>query len=60
MGKMHKMHRRKIRRRVWDLKVQARGQRLPKGFCLAKCVERSVFKRPLDLTGVVIPTSYED
>ena len=59
MNKAQRIHKRKILSRVRDVKAQARGQRLPKGFCLAKCVDRSVFKS-LDLSEVEIPAMYED
>jgi hypothetical protein len=60
MNKAQRIHKRKILSRVRDVKAQARGQRLPKGFCLSKCVDRSVFKSPLDLSEVEIPAMYED
>jgi hypothetical protein len=60
MNKARRIHKQKILRRVRDVKAQTRGQGLPKGFCLAKCVDRSVFKSPLDLREVEIPATYED
>jgi hypothetical protein len=60
VNEAQRIHRQKVLRRVRDLKAQARGRKLPKGFCLAKCVDRDVFKSPLDLKGVVIPATYED
>jgi hypothetical protein len=60
MSEGRRIHRQKVQQRVKDLDAQARGRRLPKGFCLAKCVDPAVFKRPLDLSRVEIPASYED
>ena len=60
VNEARRIRRQKVLWRVQDLKAQARGRRLPKGFCLAKCVDRDVFKSPLDLKRVVIPTTYED
>jgi|GEM_PF-6170671 hypothetical protein len=60
MNKARRMHRQKTLRQVRDLKGQARGRRLPKGFCLAKGVYRDALKSPLDLSQVEIPATYED
>ena len=60
MHKARRIHRQKVLRRVRDLKAQARGRGLPKGFCLAKSVNRDLFKSPLDLSQVEIPATYED
>jgi len=60
VNEARRIRRQKVLWRVQDLKAQASGCRLPKSFCLAKCVDRDVFKSPLDLKQVVIPTTYED
>jgi hypothetical protein len=43
--------------------VQLRARQLGhhyKGFCFAKRVDPSVFKRPLNLSQVEVPADYED
>ncbi len=60
MSEVRRIHRQKVQRRVRDLKTQARGRRLSKSFCLAKCVDPAVFKSPLDFSRVEIPATYED
>ena len=60
MNAWQRIHRQKVQTRVRDLKAQARGRKLPKGLCLAKCVNPAVFKSPLNLKGVEVPTTYEE